>query len=405
MRHPRLSSGASRRLVEIGVIVVPSLIAELTHKNGRERSTQTLVKIGEPAVPFLFRAECEIPPITVLNHAKDKTVVAELHPVTEALLRMPPAVLLAAYAREGEDTRRNLINRFEVQARILAAAGKVADERAVNFLASVYEFEKECEALRRAAWDALVRIAQDDWEGTPSEALRIFTEHTKAADPRMRIEAASALCWKYPKKPEGRYGFAEAIGIALAGENAYILSPRPEARHLILTTVADVFNEAGAADARLLAHDFFTHRLRTGADAAMLPDLIRLVEYREDSYVNAKAAELMGADARAAVPALHAWIRRANNEDLGIAVTTLRRIGLAEPGVIEAQLDAAADSNWTVCSSVIQGFRQYGRITYQQRERLLEAIYGNKRLLQDSPGNEYALRNAILSQARQLRPR
>ena len=396
-RSERLRAQASAQLVEIGLDAVPALIEELNHKNGGPGSAQTLVKIGEPAIPLLLgrrrpinythtlsllalrrggqripapilggtsRRTRPLPPRDVLDRIEDRSFTGVVDPVVEVLLQMPREALLGALRREQPGVCPGFITELTWEAELMAYKGVAVEERIVDVLAALVEHESD--SVRCAAEAALVGVLQKDNAGNPTAAIGVFTERLSAADPKTRLEAASALCWRRP---------------GLLG--GYMV-PRPDARGLIFSTLADVLTESTDPEARQQASELFC-RLGLSVDPQIVPDLARLAGVDDLPGIKGRAVGLLGeagADADTAVPALIEQLKNPDDSQRAAVVRALRRIGVSEPGHIDALMTAAKNSDDGVCASIVNGFVRgdFGPIDRPQLARLRRALTSNRRL-------------------------
>jgi hypothetical protein len=361
--NKRTRDRATEQLVKVGLDAVPALIEELSHTNGREGSIHTLARIGEPAIPLLLRRLRKIPDTTGLMRVKPGGSSPEL----AALLKMPLPTLRAALDRESESLRSLFLCHI-----VADPARTFTDKSVVDSVAgmSASLLDSGDASVRTAARDALAVIVRDGTQDASVTAFRTLSKRLQAADVGARIEMAIELCT------------VESAVLSVT------LIPPPIAEEFVRSTIVEAITDCKDVETRRKSAQVLPH-VKLSWNVASITELIKLVEVDDPPEVRAYAAHIISgldADAKSAVPTIIHLLDSPEDDVRKAAAAALNKMGLSEPGVIDALLGAAGDSEAGTCATIINIFRQAALADPSVLDRLTRAITDNRKLSAESKG-------------------
>ncbi len=295
------------------------------------------------------------------------------NPAATALLRMPAPTVRASLEHESEELRVLFLSHVGA-APDAALHGEAMDEIAVGLLPGLLDSENP--PMGEAAKRALAKALHGNSKDASAAAFRILHQRVEGADLPTRLESVMAL-----GRPEGSLGCVFAIP--------------PAAEEFVRSTVMEAITESQDAEARRSAAELFPH-LKIFRDAAPVSDLIKLLNVDDLPKVRAGAVEMLagrGAAAKPAVPALIQLLKVPEHSLLTGVLLALEKIGLSEPGVLDALMALAAGSDEGTCAVLRNLIMRQRSVLFNKREsadvlgRLYQAVIANNRLSADFRGN------------------
>ena len=157
----------------------------------------------------------------------------------------------------------------------------------------------------------------------------------------------------------------------------------------------EAITESQDADARRSAAELVPH-LTIFRCAAPVSDLIKLLNV--DDLPKVRGGAVRGSpnavrDAKPAIPALIQLLKVPEHRLLTGVLLALEKIGLSEPGVLDALVTLAAESDEGTCAVLRNLIMRQRSVLFNKREsvdvlgRLYQAVIANNRLSTDFRGN------------------
>ncbi|MCU0873209.1 MAG: HEAT repeat domain-containing protein [Pirellulaceae bacterium] len=354
-RDEKRRDEAVEKLADIGVDAVPSLIEELKHKNGCEGSIEALVRIGEQAVPYSLRRLSTTPLNDVERSRKENGIP---NPAATALLRMPAPTLRASLEQGSKELRVSFLSHVGAAPGDMLH-GATIEEIAVSLLPAL--LDSQAPSVVKAAESALVRVVQRNTKDASTAAFQILRQRVEGADLPTRLECAIETC-----RDEG--------GIIP------LFTPPPVAENFVRSTVMEALTESGDDEARRSATKllpFFKW------DAVPGPDLIKLLKVDDLPQVRRVAVGMLGsrgADAKPAIPALVELLKAREQKLATTVLSALEKIGLSEPGGLDALVDLAGEGDEATCAALRNLFMRQRAVLFNKQDsadvlgRLYQAV-------------------------------